>query len=335
MEKFHNQDSFKDKAPSPKESLDFEKKFIKAKAFYERMQASDTKIRTIQNKLLEAWEKLDKYWADWSFWKETFNAIISFQEKNWLTKDWKVWTKTLNALWINKSSLDFYNSKDENKEENKYSKIEKNILWTKEKNNDIEAKRLAHFQKINNYFEKQYSKIDFKNIFEWRKKPSEIEARLIKELINNVNIIWNRLLTYTPDSEYRKDGKNHTMTPYEAIVNRKWDCEEYTAVKLQILKKAWIPEDYINFSYWYKLNPRTTEKVAHMLLYVDLPFENTTYILDNNNYRIYQKWSEYQKNTFEEKYLMNQKWIFQNWKKVSNSMPKTYQALLNDEKLFS
>lgn len=116
-----------------------------AYAFYRKMLASPENINQIQTKLIENGEKLAKFWKDSKFWSETFDAIKSFQAKNWLAVDWKVWTDTLKKLWLikeNQSSRDFYKNVD--KVQNSKNNSEK--LWKGNKvksNSELEEITLA------------------------------------------------------------------------------------------------------------------------------------------------------------------------------------------------
>ncbi len=89
----------------------------KARMFYERVWSNNDSITELQQLLLNANESLPEYWADGGFWKETFVAIKSFQQKNWLTVDWMAWNSTLEALWVEKSVTEFYTWKKEASQE--------------------------------------------------------------------------------------------------------------------------------------------------------------------------------------------------------------------------
>lgn len=86
-------------------------KLNSAKSYYKSMWATPANIEGLQASLLLNWEELPKFWVDWDFWKEAFDAIVSYQTKNNLTPDWKAGTNTLRALkliWEAETSKDFY-----------------------------------------------------------------------------------------------------------------------------------------------------------------------------------------------------------------------------------
>ncbi len=86
-------------------------KLNEAKSFYKKHWANYEKIKLIQEALIKKWETLAKYGNDWKFWKEMYDAIISFQKKNNIKIDWKAWNKTLKDLWLitkQQTSEDFY-----------------------------------------------------------------------------------------------------------------------------------------------------------------------------------------------------------------------------------
>lgn len=99
----------------------------KAKRFYERVWSTSDSITELQQLLEGVGESLPEYWADGGFWKETFVAIKSFQQKNWLTVDWMAWKETLEALGVEKSLSEFYAWVEESKQEEvEESQIEDN-----------------------------------------------------------------------------------------------------------------------------------------------------------------------------------------------------------------
>lgn len=114
VEDFRKQQEILDRERELQERLDQEKKSLnKARMFYERVWSTSSSIKELQSLLLSANESLPEYWADWWFWKETFIAIKSFQQKNWLAVDWMAWSETLKALWVESSLSEFYTWKSE------------------------------------------------------------------------------------------------------------------------------------------------------------------------------------------------------------------------------
>ncbi len=82
--------------------------YNKAENYYSRLGATKVAIEELQWLLMLNWEDFPKYWADGYFGRETFDAIVNFQQKNNLAVDWLAWVQTLNALWISTNTREFY-----------------------------------------------------------------------------------------------------------------------------------------------------------------------------------------------------------------------------------
>lgn len=88
------------------------KRFSSAEAFYEKsVKAISSEIESIQKALIDKDFPLTQYSADGDFGKETFDALVSFQEQNGLTPDGKAWWLTLSKLFDKEIKTDeFYSS---------------------------------------------------------------------------------------------------------------------------------------------------------------------------------------------------------------------------------
>lgn len=83
-----------------------------AKAFNTAMWFDSFAISTIQWALLSKWANMPLYWADGDFWKESFDALVTFQKENWLIADGKAGEKTLAKLWFTLEDLKSQNTKE-------------------------------------------------------------------------------------------------------------------------------------------------------------------------------------------------------------------------------
>ncbi len=81
-----------------------------AKAFNNAMWFDSFAISTIQASLLSKWASMPLYWADWDFWKESYDALVTFQKENWLIADGKAGEKTLAKLWFTLEDLKSQNT---------------------------------------------------------------------------------------------------------------------------------------------------------------------------------------------------------------------------------
>ena len=81
-----------------------------AKAFNTTMWFDSFAISTIQASLLSKWASMPLYWADWDFWKESYDALVTFQKENWLIADGKAGEKTLAKLWFTLEDLKSQNT---------------------------------------------------------------------------------------------------------------------------------------------------------------------------------------------------------------------------------
>ncbi len=81
-----------------------------AKAFNTTMWFDSFAISTIQAALLNTWADMPLYWADGDFWKESYDALVTFQKENWLIADGKAGEKTLAKLWFTLEDLKSQNT---------------------------------------------------------------------------------------------------------------------------------------------------------------------------------------------------------------------------------
>lgn len=81
-----------------------------AKAFNTAMWFDSFAISTIQWALLSKWANMPLYWADGDFWKESYDALVTFQKENWLIADGKAGEKTLAKLWFTLEDLKSQNT---------------------------------------------------------------------------------------------------------------------------------------------------------------------------------------------------------------------------------
>ncbi len=87
-------------------------KYQKAENFYSRLWTTRVAMEELQALLILNGEDFPNYWADWYFGRETYDAIVNFQQKNNLTVDWLAGAQTLRALWIEQDTREFYSRVD-------------------------------------------------------------------------------------------------------------------------------------------------------------------------------------------------------------------------------
>jgi len=78
----------------------YQRKFQAAKDFYTNFNVTKEDMTFMQKTLIANGYDLPKYWADWGFWKETFNAVIKLQADNNLVQDGKMGNLTFAAVNI-------------------------------------------------------------------------------------------------------------------------------------------------------------------------------------------------------------------------------------------
>jgi hypothetical protein len=222
------------------------KKFNDAKSFYRRIWASSKKLDSLQNALLTNWEELPKYKDDWKFWKETFEAIKSFQTKNNLNDDWIAWTQTLKALGLIKewqTSKDFYKKGAENhklnKKTNEKHKRVKEIV--KKSNENIHKNKIEHKQtelpiRKNTYDNTQIieavvpkiSQIPQKNPVVFNEDNGQINLITEKEL----DINWEKVTIVDEGNEKRRliidDVQSPTVITWVPVWQEKTVVKKYT-----------------------------------------------------------------------------------------------------------
>ena len=125
-----------DELEAEKISPENKRKFEKAEKWYESHGWLENSYQIREIKKILEWAEYEDYnisEIDWKFDANFFNAVIKYQENNWLKTDWLVWRKTFenmmkfykdgNILDTNRESREYYNIE-------KYEKAEK---WYKAK----------------------------------------------------------------------------------------------------------------------------------------------------------------------------------------------------------